>query len=998
MESRTDDQAEPPGGGHDSGYLPEVFISYRRADAGYAAGWLCEELARRFGADRVFKDVNSIEPGDDFDQATRAALGSCSALLAVIGTGWLTAAEQDGRRRLDDPEDFVRREIEAALDRGVTVVPVLVGGAQMPRPEQLPSSLEKLAARQAVELRAGRFSTDLMPLLEVLGKSVAHGSPGPLQPGSDAGRAEPRVVMRWMPDAEEPRHFTGRAYQLAQLDRWAADPQVALIGVSKWGGAGKTALVTHWIQQTGGATRRPGVQGVFGWSFYADPDAGHWANALQEWAQQELGFRVTGAARAAASVRQLLWTVPLVLVLDGLEALQEFPAGTRPGELLDGVLREVLTGVCLLRHCPGLVILTSRVPFADLEMFEGGTARMLDVPPFTPDEGAALLASTGGDWLGQEARRTLAEEVHGHALAVSVLAGALADRPPAADVAALCGELAAMVRTSARVGRVLEFYADRLREPDRYLLAAISLFTRPVQAETIVALAGHSALAGRLTGWTPATVHDAVRNRLAGLASCHPDGSVSAHPLIRDAFRPLALGAAQAAVEATLGGLPKGRVTSVPEALRAVEAIELLLDAGHWEDASNVFSSRCDAGNVFRALPAARLGQRAAGAFVSTPARRDAWIARSGCIELHDYLNRAGLFAMYAGDLATAREYLGLIASDSWLASPDPLLNLAHCLGELGELDSARAAASRALAHVRNQGYGPGSEYEIQACAFLGWLDGLSGDTREAEKQFSAADQMMHALGSGQFWSSPAKGRWLLKHFHLSSLPGILWAEWLARTGRPDPALAWITKIRAHETVAGHTENVARCARQGGRIALTMGRTTEAGRLLAAAARCFRDGDHLTDLAVTLVDQAEHARRIEDPGAAETYAAEALTLAAPRKLIPAQSAALSARARALADRAATDHNPDHLAQGRDDADAALRLAASHQLAWHQLDALQAHAALDGAEHADQKWAAEADALRSRLIPPDLDPDPLATSERQAAASRRQLRRMGSRRS
>jgi hypothetical protein len=578
------------------------------------------------------------------------------------------------------------------------------------------------------------------------------------------------------------------------------------------------------------------------------------------------------------------------------------------------------------------------------------------------------------------------------------VAGALADHPPAADVAALCSELAALARTGARVGRVLEFYADRLPEADRYLLATISLFTRPVPAETVVALAGHSALAGHLTGWTPATVHDAVRNRLAGLAYDHPDGSVSAHPLIRDTFRPLALGAAQAAAEATLAGLPQGRVTSRSEALRAVEAIELLLDAGHLEAARNVYSIRCEGRDVFRALPAARLGQRAAGAFVSTPARRDAWLTYHGYSGLHAYLNHAGLFAMYAGDLATAREYLGLIASqpDPWYVSPDLLLNLANCLGELGELGPARAAASQALANARREAEDePGSQDEINSCAFLGWIAGLSGDTHEAEKQFSAADQMMHALGADPFWSSSRERRRLLEELHLSSLPGILWTEWLARTGRRRPALEWITSIRAHETVIGHTENVARCERQRGRLALTMGHPAAAGEILAAAARCFRDGDHLTDLAITLVDQAEHARLTEDPDAAETYATEAITIAAPRKLVPVQSAALSARARILADRAATDHDPDHLAQGRDAADAALRLATRHQLAWHELDALQAHASLDRAEHTDQEWAAKAHALHSRLIPQDMDPDPLATTTaRQAAASKRRRRRTG----
>ena len=254
------------------------------------------------------------------------------------------------------------------------------------------------------------------------------------------------VPVMWVPAAERTEHFTGRAEELARLDRWAADPQVALVGVTAWGGAGKTALVTHWVEAMGSAARRPGVRGVFGWSFYADPSLEHWAASLLEWARQDLGVQVSSTGRLAGAVLRLLRAVPLLLVLDGLEVVQEGPAGGGFGRLLDGTLREVLAGVCQQEH-GGLVVLTSRFPFADLETFDGDRARMLEVPPFTPAEGSALLAAAGGDWLPEDQRRALVQAVDGHALATSALAGLLADRPPAADLAALSGDLAAAART-----------------------------------------------------------------------------------------------------------------------------------------------------------------------------------------------------------------------------------------------------------------------------------------------------------------------------------------------------------------------------------------------------------------------------------------------------------------------------------------------------------------------------------------------------------------------
>ena len=481
-------------------------------------------------------------------------------------------------------------------------------------------------------LADGRFpaAADLPARTGARARAPADGpAPGP-----------PAIPVEWVPAPDPIVHFTGRAEELARLDRWAADPDVRLTGVTAWGGAGKTALVTHWVQDAGGAARRPGIRGVFGWSFYADPSAEHWVEGLLEWAAHTLGLRLR-AALPAIAVLGLLRTVPLVLVLDGLEVVQEGPAGDGYGQFLDGTLREVLSGACQQRQ-GSLILLTSRFAFADLETFDGGSARMLDVPPFSPAEGAALLAAAGGDWLPDGERRMLVAAVDGHALAVGALAGLLADRPPAGDLTALRADLAAAARTSDRVRRVLRFYADRLGEPDRYLLAALSMFARPVSAAAVLAVTGHPAFGGRLDGWTPAMVETAVRERLGGLVSWHPAGTVSAHPLVRDAFRSLALAAAEVAVETTLIGIPAGHVTSRADALVVVEAVELLLDADQWQAANDLHDSRttaAESGDVWLNLPAARLGQRASLAFVGTPARRAACEANLRPRDLGYYIN-----------------------------------------------------------------------------------------------------------------------------------------------------------------------------------------------------------------------------------------------------------------------------------------------------------------------------------------------------------------------
>ena len=149
-----------------------IFISYRREETAYPAGWLYDRLVDHYGEGQVFKDVDSIEPGEDFVRVLNEAVGACDVLLALIGTEWLTVANEDGTRRLDDPSDFVRLELEAALARDVRVVPVLVGGVEMPSAEELPPSLAALSRRHAIELSPAEFEFQTNRLLRVLDETL----------------------------------------------------------------------------------------------------------------------------------------------------------------------------------------------------------------------------------------------------------------------------------------------------------------------------------------------------------------------------------------------------------------------------------------------------------------------------------------------------------------------------------------------------------------------------------------------------------------------------------------------------------------------------------------------------------------------------------------------------------------------------------------------------------------------------------------------------------
>jgi hypothetical protein len=164
--------------------MPGLFISYRRDDQAGFAGRLADALGAAFGADNVFRDIEDIRPGDDFVLALHKQLHGIGVMLVMIGPAWLTAS-RNGVRRLEDPGDFVRLEIQAGLESGKPVIPVLVGGALMPAEADLPPALAGLARRQAVVLSdAGwrgdveRLVTTLRDLLPGIGNKKPEARPG----------------------------------------------------------------------------------------------------------------------------------------------------------------------------------------------------------------------------------------------------------------------------------------------------------------------------------------------------------------------------------------------------------------------------------------------------------------------------------------------------------------------------------------------------------------------------------------------------------------------------------------------------------------------------------------------------------------------------------------------------------------------------------------------------------------------------------------------------
>lgn len=179
-----------------------IFINYRREDSAGHAGRLFDRLSQHFPG-RVFMDIDTIEPGVDFAEVIEQAVGCCEVLIVVIGREWLHLQDAAGRRRLENPQDFVRMEVAAALERNIRVIPVLVEGASMPRAEDLPPDLAKLARRNAIELSDARWSFDVDRLIQTIEgvlrekrpSAMLPATPAPSRPASTGETTKPRTWM-----------------------------------------------------------------------------------------------------------------------------------------------------------------------------------------------------------------------------------------------------------------------------------------------------------------------------------------------------------------------------------------------------------------------------------------------------------------------------------------------------------------------------------------------------------------------------------------------------------------------------------------------------------------------------------------------------------------------------------------------------------------------------------------------------------------------------------
>jgi hypothetical protein len=192
--------------------MPKIFISYRREDSEHITGRIYDRLEQRFGHDNVYLDVDTIPLGVDFRKYLDQAVGQCDLVLVVIGRGWLDArygaGKMQGKRRLEDPLDFVRIEVQSALARQIPVIPVLVGDAGMPGADELPEEMQDLAYMNAARVGAGAdFKDHVLRLI----RGIEHRARPGIKAAAEPASAEARPPESETKAAQPPEQPTGNA-------------------------------------------------------------------------------------------------------------------------------------------------------------------------------------------------------------------------------------------------------------------------------------------------------------------------------------------------------------------------------------------------------------------------------------------------------------------------------------------------------------------------------------------------------------------------------------------------------------------------------------------------------------------------------------------------------------------------------------------------------------------------------------------------------------------
>jgi hypothetical protein len=764
--------------------------------------------AHRVAAAAVVAEAGGVvrTPADRASLAEGVRLaGEADVVIAVVGhlTPRVPAPESGG----DGEHTVTAYELEAARD--ATFAFVLGPNATGPKEsdgfndELVPEAEAKLRARVR-QLRGLRTSlvdpttiTTEAELREHLGAKLQAWKTARAHPG-----APPRT---WTPRVEHPlqpaRFFQGRTKLLAELDAWWAEstPADRVVGLVAIGGTGKTAVAERVLAAV---RARPRAGGVLVWSFYERPDT----SAFLEVAERYFCGVAGGVGEAGGRLERLKGALrggePHLLVLDGLERVQaEGTGGSRRGVLDDPALRHLLVALAVgLGNTRALV--TSRFPLTDLEVVQGTGYRPVELDHLDEAAARAVLAAWGvhGD---DASRDALAASVGRHALSVAVLGsylGTFCGGDPAHAGSLDLTALAKEERQADKLTRVLGSLAAALTDPERQLMARLSLFTRGIAVGMLgsITTAGGS-VSGILLGAGEARLVDMLeRLRRLGLVFGYVDGTDltwTAHPFVRDHFRGLLDVPAEQVHEVVRQRLAPGleaRPSALPMDTETLDRYERLIEetrlAGREAEAFDLYwYGLGHAEHLAWSVGEYARGERILAGFAH--ARHPEAVTsrlpeRDRSILMTDW----GTFADRLGDLWFGERCHREGAQTFLLAGEDDgadLENLASAMGKQGHLPSAEAAHDGSIERRARDDWYEGSRHAQRGGCVL-----LRGRLEDARTAFAHG----HRLAGRQ----------------LQGLQAIGESELLFRTGNIAASRAHLQANRTWSAACGFNETLAR--------------------------------------------------------------------------------------------------------------------------------------------------------------------------------------------
>lgn len=727
--------------------------------------------------------------------------------------------------------------------------------------------------------------------------------------------------------------FVGRNDELTRLNEWLRDSSITFITVTGLGGIGKTSLVKHWINRDDVASARH-VAGIFLWSFYAESNISILLDEIVAFGKCYYP-KVNPHSESETPlsyVRSLLNQVPLLIALDGVEVLQERPASPSYGAIIDDDLRSLLLTACQCRN-GGLVVSTSRFPFTDLDIFSGTSLRNLRLGGLSTADGAEILAVSGFSASEPNFQRVISY-LEGHPLSIRIFSS-IAQKDPARITENFCNLASPGNKESISLQRklqnLLDSYRNLMSSASCRLLGLIALFRAPVSQSTLTKLYTQLATCAAAPEFPKAPNLDFELQELSKhhLISADRDQGgeklYSCHAVLKEYFRHLLLSS-----DAHIAQVIARNLTDRPdwsergglqEVTAVATAIEILIEAGDFRSAHDLYVHRLNGGESFITLPAVGLGLDCTSQFVTGQTRVKALGEQLGVRTVGSYLSMTGFFAMTSGDLRLAQDHLSSAISTirnygAFRALPSVLHNYAECLTYLARFAPAIDAADRAI-RIGGQESAPARVCRAYCLALCGRM----------EEALSEFEDLVRLSG------------WLVGY------AGIRWADLLCRLHEWTYAEKVIEYNFRYCSRERRNQDAALCHWLFGRVDLAAGRTKEASKNLLISEQVLRDGHMVNEQPLVLLAQADVAGTDGDLDKAEAAIAEALTTSAARGRMTIQIDALWRRAEITLKRASFGSSTPSpvrnlIRKSFDDYELALELARRSDYAWGEWEAIR----------------------------------------------------------